>query len=187
MAKKSDESVLSADASLTSVSEMTEMSTTQQAEKKMLTATKEETDQFAEVIKNIIESRSMWGLDVEYNIKNNDLEYALMSTYVNFYSVWDYCTEKYNWQDGIVHYSVPGNYSENPWTPDPLGYYDYMYARLDGTKVDWILKNIFDVTPDHSFDSKKMENHGLVVIIITDITILPTGIFRLMPVCPLKM
>ena len=157
-AKKSDESVSSTDASLTSVSKTTETSTTQQAEKKTLKATKEETDQFTEVIKNIIESRTMWGLDVGYNNKNNDLEYALMSTYVNFYSVWDYCEKKYNWQGDVVHYSGPDNYSENPWTPDPLGYYEYMYARLDGNKVDWILKNIFGVTPDHSFNSKKNED-----------------------------
>ena len=118
---------------------------------------------FHSLITNIVNFRNSMMLDIKYSSTDeNKMTYAMECVFNIWGSVWEYCEEKYNWQDSYKSYwSNTFDEVKQKWifeTPDPLEQVKgYAYVRLDGDKVDWILKNIMNTEPDHSYNSKNVK------------------------------
>ena len=91
----------------------------------------------------------------------NNLTFALESSIVSYFSVWAYCAKKFDWPDSSIRYVSDAEYyddekQEYVKAPDPLNRFGKAeYRRYDGDKIDWILINVFNVKPDHSYDSNQ--------------------------------
>lgn len=101
----------------------------------------------------------------EYNSSSSDAyEYAITSTYNVWGNVYEYCSKKYGWSGSKQHITPNWEYNNGKGTitydtPDPLHRINGIcgYSKIEASKIDWVLKNVFNVTPDHSMDSSKLK------------------------------
>lgn len=75
-----------------------------------------------------------------------------------FYSIFNYYAENYGWDLNLFikeffYYEDNDFGYDTPSVRDPLKKFeaDSMYYKIDGEKFDFILKNVFNVKPDHSY------------------------------------
>lgn len=97
---------------------------------------------------------------------SNACDYAIRSTFNGYgFGVFDFYSKKYGWSSAKQDFYSTGEFDENGrWfftTPDPLKKLNHSgyYHKIDGQKIDWILKNVFNVSPNHNMVSND-EYHG---------------------------
>lgn len=126
-----------------------------------LTATDSDFSDFKNMADTLIAFRDGMTLGMSYNSSSSGAyKYAIMSTFNIWGNMFDYCSDKYGWSGARQNFNYSG-YDNNNMpiysTPDPLKKIrSYHYAKIDGAKIDWVLKNVFNVSPNHNMDSTKL-------------------------------